>query len=256
MFVCVSPLPTTSTPLPTARQATSKVQAYEFASLKDPKLEAPEEAVVELADIALDYVKVPGSRRPDMKDLARRLQGILTKYCADGSSSSSAKPAIHVEERPGFGGGTAWIRLTLGPLPPLGDGSQATRGPSVPFPLWGTALRPHEDPRSPFPPGGRLSGHTGTLGPLPPLKDGSQATRGPSVPFSPWGTALRPHGDPRSPSLPGGRLSGHTGTLGPLPPLGDGSQATRGPSVPFLPWGTALRPHGDPRFHLSVQGPP
>ncbi|CAI5988973.1 unnamed protein product [Closterium sp. NIES-65] len=226
MFVCVSPLPTTSTPLPTARQATSKVQAYEFASLKDPKLEAPEEAVVELADIALDYVKVPGSRRPDMKDLARRLQGILTKYCADGSSSSSAKPAIHVEERPGFGGGTAWIRL------------------------------PHEDPRSPFPPGGRLSGHTGTLGPLPPLKDGSQATRGPSVPFSPWGTALRPHGDPRSPSLPGGRLSGHTGTLGPLPPLGDGSQATRGPSVPFLPWGTALRPHGDPRFHLSVQGPP
>ncbi|CAI5976602.1 unnamed protein product [Closterium sp. NIES-64] len=86
---------------------------------------------------------------------------------------------------------------TLGPLPPLGDGSQATRGPSVPFPPWGTALRPHGDPRSPSPPGGRLLGHTGTLGPLPPLGDGSQATRGPSVPFPPWGTALRPHGDPR-----------------------------------------------------------
>ncbi|CAI5934206.1 unnamed protein product [Closterium sp. NIES-64] len=130
---------------------------------------------------------------------------------------------------------------TLGPLPPLGDGSQATRGPSVPFPPWGAALRPHGDPwphgdpRSPSPPAGRLSGHTGTLGPLPPLGDGSQATRGPSVPFPPWGTALRPHGDPRSPPPPEGRLSGHTGTLGPLPPLGDGSQATRGPSVPFPP---------------------
>ncbi|CAI5459808.1 unnamed protein product [Closterium sp. Yama58-4] len=86
--------------------ASSKVQAYEFASLKDPKLDAPEEAVVELADIALDCVKVPGCRRPDMKDVARRLHAILTKYCADGPSSSSADPAVHVEEeRPSFGGG-------------------------------------------------------------------------------------------------------------------------------------------------------
>ncbi|CAI5521016.1 unnamed protein product [Closterium sp. Naga37s-1] len=109
------------------RWATSKVQAYEFASLKDPKLEAPEEAVVELADIALDCVKVPGSRRPDMKDVARRLQGILTKYCADGSSSSSAEPAIHVEEeRPGFGGGNSVDTLVRSELSEEGPSEWAT----------------------------------------------------------------------------------------------------------------------------------
>ncbi|CAI5994008.1 unnamed protein product [Closterium sp. NIES-65] len=125
---------------------------------------------------------------------------------------------------------------TFGPLPPLGDGSQATR-PSPP----GGRLSGH----TPSPPGGRLSGHTpfppwGTaLRPhaLPPLGDGSQATR-PSppggrlsghTPFPPWGTALRPHALPplgdgsqaTRPSPPGGRLSGPT----PFPPLGDGSQA-------------------------------
>ncbi|CAI7815787.1 unnamed protein product, partial [Closterium sp. NIES-54] len=86
------------------RWATSKVQAYEFASLKDPKLDAPEEAVVELADIALDCVKVPGSRRPDMKDVARRLQGLLTKYCADGSSISTGEPGMHMEVEPSIRG--------------------------------------------------------------------------------------------------------------------------------------------------------
>ncbi|CAI5505203.1 unnamed protein product [Closterium sp. Naga37s-1] len=65
--------------------ATRKVQAYEFSSLKDAALEAPEDAVVEFADIALDCVKVPGSRRPPMKDVARRLQALLSKYCSEGT---------------------------------------------------------------------------------------------------------------------------------------------------------------------------
>ncbi|GJP49852.1 hypothetical protein CLOM_g9010 [Closterium sp. NIES-68] len=64
--------------------ATSKVQAYEFGLLKDVALDAPEDAVVEFADIALDCVKVPGSRRPLMKDVARRLHALLAKYCGDG----------------------------------------------------------------------------------------------------------------------------------------------------------------------------
>ncbi|CAI5481824.1 unnamed protein product [Closterium sp. Yama58-4] len=68
-------------------QATRKVQAYEFSSLKDAALEAPEEAVVEFADIALDCVKVPGSRRPPMKDVARRLQALLSRHCSEGEGS-------------------------------------------------------------------------------------------------------------------------------------------------------------------------
>ncbi|GJP30355.1 hypothetical protein CLOM_g788 [Closterium sp. NIES-68] len=63
--------------------AAKKVQAYDFGLLKDTALDAPEDAVVEFADIALDCVKVPGSRRPLMKDVARRLQALLTKYCDD-----------------------------------------------------------------------------------------------------------------------------------------------------------------------------
>ncbi|CAI5505202.1 unnamed protein product [Closterium sp. Naga37s-1] len=65
--------------------AARKVQAYEFSSLKDAALEASEDAVVEFDDIALDCVKVPGSRRPPMKDVARRLQALLSKYCSEGT---------------------------------------------------------------------------------------------------------------------------------------------------------------------------
>ncbi|CAI5993933.1 unnamed protein product [Closterium sp. NIES-65] len=68
--------------------ATRKVQAYEFSSLKEAALEAPEEAVVEFADIALDCVKVPGSRRPPMKDVARRLQALLSRHCSEGEGGS------------------------------------------------------------------------------------------------------------------------------------------------------------------------
>ncbi|CAI7831262.1 unnamed protein product [Closterium sp. NIES-53] len=67
--------------------ATRKVQAYEFSELKDAALEAPEGVVVEFADIALDCVKVPGSRRPPMKDVARRLQALLSKHCSEGECS-------------------------------------------------------------------------------------------------------------------------------------------------------------------------
>ncbi|CAI5499924.1 unnamed protein product [Closterium sp. Naga37s-1] len=63
--------------------AARKVQAYEISELKDAALEAPEEAVVDFADIALDCVKVPGSRRPPMKDVARRLHELLSKHCSE-----------------------------------------------------------------------------------------------------------------------------------------------------------------------------
>ncbi|CAI5505206.1 unnamed protein product [Closterium sp. Naga37s-1] len=63
--------------------AASKVQVYEISELKDSALEAPDEAVVEFADIALDCVKVPGSRRPPMKEVARRLHALLSKHCSE-----------------------------------------------------------------------------------------------------------------------------------------------------------------------------
>ncbi|CAI5499922.1 unnamed protein product [Closterium sp. Naga37s-1] len=93
------PIPLSSSPI--ASQATPKaarkVQAYEFSELKDAALEAPEEAVVEFADIALDCVKVPGSRRPPMKDVARRLQALLSKHCSE-TECAPLEPNIPMKE--------------------------------------------------------------------------------------------------------------------------------------------------------------
>ncbi|CAI5498460.1 unnamed protein product [Closterium sp. Naga37s-1] len=63
--------------------AQKRVDAYEFDELKDSKLEASEEAVVDFADLALDCIKAPGTRRPDMKDVAYRLCALIDKHCPD-----------------------------------------------------------------------------------------------------------------------------------------------------------------------------
>ncbi|CAI5472722.1 unnamed protein product [Closterium sp. Yama58-4] len=56
------------------------VAAYTLDELRDKTLEIPEEAIVEWADLALDCIKAPGSRRPEMKDVVRRLDALLHKY--------------------------------------------------------------------------------------------------------------------------------------------------------------------------------
>ncbi|CAI5498522.1 unnamed protein product [Closterium sp. Naga37s-1] len=63
--------------------AQKRVDAYEFEELKDSKLQASEEAVVDFADLALDCIKAPGTRRPDMKDVAYRLRALIDKLCPD-----------------------------------------------------------------------------------------------------------------------------------------------------------------------------
>ncbi|CAI7784825.1 unnamed protein product [Closterium sp. NIES-53] len=63
--------------------AQKRVDAYELDELKDSKLQASDEAVVDFADLALDCMKAPGTRRPDMKDLAYRLRALIEKHCPD-----------------------------------------------------------------------------------------------------------------------------------------------------------------------------
>ncbi|CAI5505142.1 unnamed protein product [Closterium sp. Naga37s-1] len=82
------------------RKAARKVQVYELGELKDAGLDAPDEAVVELADIALDCLKMPASRRPSMKDVARRLQNLLSLYCSDADISSLAEPSLRMVGTP------------------------------------------------------------------------------------------------------------------------------------------------------------
>ncbi|CAI7921770.1 unnamed protein product, partial [Closterium sp. NIES-53] len=78
-------------------QAARKVQVYSLGELKDAGLEAPDEAVVELADIALDCLKMPASRRPPIKDVARRLQNLLSLYCEDDDHSAVVEPSLRME---------------------------------------------------------------------------------------------------------------------------------------------------------------
>ncbi|CAI7744750.1 unnamed protein product, partial [Closterium sp. NIES-53] len=63
--------------------AIQKVEAYALEELKDSKLEASEEAIVAFADLALDCVKMPGTRRPDMKAVAHSLSALIEKFCPD-----------------------------------------------------------------------------------------------------------------------------------------------------------------------------
>ncbi|CAI5979756.1 unnamed protein product [Closterium sp. NIES-64] len=85
--------------------AAQKVQQYELGELKDPTLEASEDAIVDFADVALDCLKMPASRRPSMQDVAHRLHGLLAQYCADdGPDDSQASPRVETE-RAFVGGG-------------------------------------------------------------------------------------------------------------------------------------------------------
>ncbi|CAI5936234.1 unnamed protein product, partial [Closterium sp. NIES-64] len=60
------------------------VEAYEVDELKDSKMPpVSEEAIVDFADLALDCIKSPGTRRPTMKDVAYRLSALIAKHCPD-----------------------------------------------------------------------------------------------------------------------------------------------------------------------------
>ncbi|CAI5461270.1 unnamed protein product [Closterium sp. Yama58-4] len=60
------------------------VEAYEVDELKDSKMPpVSEEAIVDFADLALDCIKSPGTRRPTMKDVAYRLSALIDKHCPD-----------------------------------------------------------------------------------------------------------------------------------------------------------------------------
>ncbi|CAI5953068.1 unnamed protein product, partial [Closterium sp. NIES-64] len=63
--------------------AMKKMEEYALDELKDRKLEASEEAIVAFADLALDCVKMPGTRRPDMKAVAYSLSALIDKFCPD-----------------------------------------------------------------------------------------------------------------------------------------------------------------------------
>ncbi|CAI5520977.1 unnamed protein product [Closterium sp. Naga37s-1] len=67
-----------------ALQAMKLVEAYELEELRDSKMSAAsEEAIVDFADLALDCIKSPGTRRPTMKDVAYRLSALIAKHCPD-----------------------------------------------------------------------------------------------------------------------------------------------------------------------------
>ncbi|CAI5962676.1 unnamed protein product [Closterium sp. NIES-64] len=60
------------------------VETYEVEELRDSKMPAvSEEAIVDFADLALDCIKSPGTRRPTMKDVAYRLSALIDKHCPD-----------------------------------------------------------------------------------------------------------------------------------------------------------------------------
>ncbi|CAI5503747.1 unnamed protein product, partial [Closterium sp. Naga37s-1] len=64
--------------------AMKMVEEYEVDELKDSKMPAAsEEAIVDFADLALDCIKSPGTRRPTMKDVAYRLSALIDKHCPD-----------------------------------------------------------------------------------------------------------------------------------------------------------------------------
>ncbi|CAI5462049.1 unnamed protein product, partial [Closterium sp. Yama58-4] len=64
--------------------AMKMVEAYQLDDLKDSKMPAAsEEAIVDFADLALDCIKSPGTRRPSMKDVAYRLSALIEKHCPD-----------------------------------------------------------------------------------------------------------------------------------------------------------------------------
>ncbi|CAI5461269.1 unnamed protein product [Closterium sp. Yama58-4] len=62
--------------------AVKLVETYDVEELRDSNMPAvDEEAIVDFADLALDCIKSPGTRRPTMKDVAYRLSALIDKHC-------------------------------------------------------------------------------------------------------------------------------------------------------------------------------
>ncbi|CAI7918060.1 unnamed protein product [Closterium sp. NIES-54] len=67
-----------------SKWAMKRVEAYNLEELRDSKMPVvTEEAIVDFADLALDCIKSPGTRRPTMKDVAYRLNALIEKHCPD-----------------------------------------------------------------------------------------------------------------------------------------------------------------------------
>ncbi|GJP55207.1 hypothetical protein CLOM_g14181 [Closterium sp. NIES-68] len=115
------------------------VEAYELDELKDSKLQAGEDSIVDFADLALDCIKAPGTRRPDMKEVAYRLNALIDKHCPDkeeewesaakeGSSSTGtgeddASSEMNSDVTSGMGGRESWMSRSHG-----GGGSFTSMG--------------------------------------------------------------------------------------------------------------------------------
>ncbi|CAI5981226.1 unnamed protein product [Closterium sp. NIES-64] len=64
--------------------ARKKMETFQLDDLKDSRmLEVSREAVVDIADLALDCMKSPGTRRPSMIEVAYRLNALIEKHCPD-----------------------------------------------------------------------------------------------------------------------------------------------------------------------------
>ncbi|CAI5521214.1 unnamed protein product, partial [Closterium sp. Naga37s-1] len=96
--------------------AVKLVEAYELDELRDSKMPAAsEEAIVDFADLALDCIKSPGTRRPTMKDVAYRLSALIDKHCpdredewegvAEGESASNNNKSSRIVSAVSFGDG-------------------------------------------------------------------------------------------------------------------------------------------------------
>ncbi|CAI5498279.1 unnamed protein product [Closterium sp. Naga37s-1] len=75
--------------------ASIKLHDYQIDELKDKTLTASEDAVLELADIALDCIKRRAAHRPEMADVVLRLGAMVREFC----------PADRQEGGGGEGGG-------------------------------------------------------------------------------------------------------------------------------------------------------
>ncbi|CAI5487774.1 unnamed protein product [Closterium sp. Naga37s-1] len=83
-FLAWTPLQSIISPFLDAHQARKKIEVFELDELKDSKMPAViEEAIVEFADLALDCMKSPGTRRPSMTEMVYRLTALIAKHCPD-----------------------------------------------------------------------------------------------------------------------------------------------------------------------------
>ena len=89
----ILPPPFPSHPLPPSLQANQLMQEYKLDSLARSDLEAMEEQIVTFTDIALDCVKLPGTRRPEMKNTARRLAALLSELKGEDKKKEAEEEA-------------------------------------------------------------------------------------------------------------------------------------------------------------------